>query len=732
MIRFQQNEKLIRGFWMVAVISVVAMVLEWTGLTHVYEQKTIDIRTGIVRKNKSLSPDAVVILIDEASLETLNLIAGRWPWPREIHARLIDFLEQSGARQVVMDILFTENETGNMSDHFVIGENDQQLVDATGQAENVIHAAQFANDPEDAYNPGITNMPLPDEFIRRFSLKVNAPDVSAPEFNKYYLPFIELYEKSKGVGVVTFLPDSDGVFRKEKLVFDYQGNFFPALSLSSLLDRLKPEQIILMDNLLKIQTRDREINVPLTGNREYYVNMYGRYEVFSYSGVYDTILNIERGEVDHLAVDPSVFKNKTVFVGASAVGVENLKHTSISTRTPGVLLHASIYGNIISEDFLVFGHPLLSILMTLFLVIMTVFSIFYLKTVYSQALIPVILMLGYYGMAISWFQNNIVLHVATPSLAFLVAYISGFTHISATEGKEKRKIKNILGQYVSPAMLADVLEKHKEDYFRAEVGTKEVLTIFFSDIRDFTSISEKYDVEKVVELLNDYLSRMVNIIFGNSGTLDKFIGDAIVAFWGAPVKISDHPYKAIVSALQMEKALKDLNREGTVKGMPELKIGIGIHTGEVILGNIGSEKKLDYTVIGDSVNLASRLEGLTKTYHSTIVITQDTYAYIKDKVHCRLLDYVKVKGKDQPIKIYSVLGEPENVDQKTLEVVNLTEKGFDEYRRKRFSDAVNVFKQIQAIQPDDFLSQIFISRCEEFIENPPDEEWDGYYAFKTK
>ncbi len=729
-----QKKKLTRGIVICAVITLISITADLSGFLNIQERKTVDIRTKLLRKSKSLPSDIAIILIDEASLDVMNLIAGRWPWPRDVHAGVIEFLGLSGARAVVMDILFTENELKNMTPSETLSPSDLMFAESTGKAANVYHAAQVIVDFPDEYNVDLLDTPMPDNFVSMFSVDVSRMEEEDSFYNMYYLPFRELYENARKVGIVNFSPDKDGVFRSEKLFFNYQGHYFPALSLAPFIEHMKPKKILFSRDYIKIKGLKEDITIPLAENDEYYVNMYGNYtnNVFSYSGVFQTIAELKMGEMGDSPVSPRDFKDKTVFIGASAVAVEDMKNTSIAIETPGVLLHAFIYANLCTGDFLRFSNHYITALAILTLTAVTVFFIFFMTTIFTQALFPILLMMGYCAIAVRLFNSNIVIAVAAPLFAFFFSYIACFAHISATEGKEKRKIKNILGQYVSPAMLSQVLEKHTEDYLKAEVGTKEILTIFFSDIRGFTSISEKYKVEKVVEVLNAYLSSMVNIIFHNQGTLDKFIGDAIVAFWGAPVKIQDHSYKAVLSAIQMGEALDRLNKENKKNELPELHIGIGIHTGEVILGNIGSEKMLDYTVIGDSVNLASRLEGLTKTYNSSIIITQDTYSHIQNKIACRMVDYVKVKGKDTPILIYEVLGETRCVNDEILEVSGLTEKAFNYYRKGRFAEAISAFNEIFEIKPNDFLARMFIKRCENYQKNPPEDGWDGYYVHKTK
>ena len=723
--------KLARGILIIAVISVIVVLADLTGLFEIPELKTVDLRTRLTRDNKALPSDIVLIMIDESSLHALNEVVGRWPWPRYIHAELIDFLSQIGARAIVMDILFTENEFDPNLSTGILSDNDFRFVQSTKSAKNVYHAVQIIGDEVDEYNKDLLNKPLPIKFINRFSIDVGAIDEPI-KHNNYYLPFKELYEASRGIGVVSFLPDNDGVFRSEKLLFEYQDNFFPALSLAPIIDKIGYEKIILKKDSIEIKNDGSLIRIPLTKNNEYFVNMYGLYDAFSFSGVILSMLKIKQGELDNLPVQPDEFRDKIVFIGASAAGVEDLKNTSIAPNTPGVFLHASICGNIITKDFLKFTGPAVNFLSVLILLTITVFSIFYLRTVLSQVLFPLMGMILFSITALLLFNYNIVIKIVSPSFSVLSAYVASFTYKSFTEGREKRRIRNILGQYVSPAILSNVLEKNQDGYLRAEVGSKEILTIFFSDIRDFTTISEKYNVEKVVEILNTYLSRMVNIIFSNEGTLDKFIGDAIVAFWGAPIRIQDHHYKAVITGLQMKEALKSYNQDNIGKGSPELKVGIGIHTGEVILGNIGSEKKLDYTVIGDSVNLASRLEDLTKTYKSSIMISQNTYDHVQNEIFCRMADYIKVKGKDKPIRIYEAIAEVGSVDEETVKIGHLTQRAFEQYLERKFSQAIDTYESILEVKPEDFLSKMFVDRCRNYQQNEPPEDWDGCHVYRGK
>jgi adenylate cyclase len=261
-------------------------------------------------------------------------------------------------------------------------------------------------------------------------------------------------------------------------------------------------------------------------------------------------------------------------------------------------------------------------------------------------------------------------------------------------------------------------------------GDKKELTILFSDIRGFTSLSEKMKPEELVHLLNEYLSDMTKIIMEQRGLVDKFIGDAIMAFWGAPLKEKKHADLACESALGMKAKLEELNKKWSKEGLPYLKIGIGIHTGKAVVGNIGSEERFDYTAIGDDVNLSSRLEGVTKQYDVYILISEFTLNELSKEFIVRELDHVTVKGKNHPIKIYEVLGKEGKISKELLEIKEHFEEGLELYKKQKWDDAIKAFHK--SLNLGDKTSKIFIERCEEFKKNPPVKDWDGVWNLKEK
>ncbi|MEJ2642120.1 MAG: adenylate/guanylate cyclase domain-containing protein, partial [Desulfosarcinaceae bacterium] len=356
----------------------------------------------------------------------------------------------------------------------------------------------------------------------------------------------------------------------------------------------------------------------------------------------------------------------------------------MGTGTPGVYLHAALTANILTEDFLHFSPWWADAGVVLLLLILTVRAVFNRPTYLQKVGLPMAFMGAYITLIAVLAGQNLILNLWDPLFAIAGGFISAITLLSFTDGRERRRIRRIMGQYVAPTVLAKVLSDPAGDLLRAEVGSQENLTLLFSDLRGFTAITEQYPVETVVQALNAYLSRMVSIIFEQGGTLDKFIGDAIMAFWGAPLKDSHQQHHAVAAALAMQSAMASLNRSGERRGYPRLRMGIGIHSGDVILGNIGSTQKLDYTVIGDSVNFTARLESLTKQYQCGILISEAAYRPVADTFCCRAVDRVCVQGKTKSILIYEVLDFADTKNEALHQLARLSSIGFDRYQMRDF------------------------------------------------
>jgi adenylate cyclase len=713
----------IRISLLISFLSLAALLFASRAKIQDYlELKTLDLRSQFRERASVENKDIALILVDEASLRSLKPIVGRWPWPRAVFAEMIDFLSDCGAKAVLFDILFSEPEK-NSSD-------DAALAQSTRRNGKTIHAFQILLDEEDELNKSLLNPPIPKAIREKFALKniTDPQKIFEKPANNVYLPLDELAEASSELGVVNYLPDADGIFRRTELVRYYQGNYYATLGLAGVLSTLSRPELRVEKNRLWLG----DLAIPLDDGR-YMISPTQKFPAFSASGVLATMRKVNRGDFRNLFVSPNDFKNKIVLIGASAAGTYDLIHSPLGARVPGVYSHASVIQNILSHSF----PRKISAKYYYWLIFALVFVLSYLilenSSLFVQIVVPAAALVVYSGLAFWLYQKHLlILDMVFPSTWIAAATGGSVAYSAFTEGRERRRARKMLAQYVSPSVLAEVMDKRRE-FLDAEIGIMQNLTVFFSDIRNFTRISENTDPKQIVEMLNHYFRDMIDIVFKYDGTLDKFIGDAVMAFWGAPLKIADHPLKSVCAALEMREKLDGINAFFRAKDYAEFHIGMGIHSGPVILGNIGSQKKLNYTVIGDNVNLASRLEGLTKMYGCDIIISETTYEAVKTEIACRVVDVVRVKGKNQAIRIYHPLAHIRQKDfDNAAARTKLWEEAFSLYQNRRWEDALKLYASFSQTQADDLLPALFANRCKTFQTSPPPENWDGATTLSTK
>ena len=642
------TKKIIISLLIAILMFIVTISCYSLGLFEKPEYYLYDLQAKLLRSDKVSDSKIKVILIDEAALKSVADIAGRWPWPRAIWSDLLDFLSIGGARTVLFDLLFLERDRYSEK-------NDQTMIEATRAAQNVYHGMMIMREEpdKDVKNNADLNRPMPSDFVNRFALKKvsgSLPVKPGAEYNDFSLPIDGLAEASKGMTVVEFTPDSDGVYRRTKPLRDYRGKYFAVLGLAPFIDTASTVAI----NTDSITINDRTIPIDKNGNC--IINMYGldKIESYSMSGVFASLQKIRKGEVEDLLVNPEVFKDSIVFIGASAVGTADLKAIPVAPNAPGVMLHLFLANNYLKNDFMKPPNNRLTFFSVLLGVLLTSWAVMFSKRFIIQAVFPALLLLLYISYALLSFKSNVQVELVPFLFAMVTTSFLSFGYLTFTEAIEKRRVSQLFTQYVSKDVLDEVLHNYKE-YIKSSAGQKVELTVLFSDIRGFTTMSETTPPEKIVEMLNVHFSVMADIILKHKGTIDKYIGDAIMAFWGAPVKMEDHAEQAVLAAQEMLEGLKEVNKTLKDRGFSlELKIGIGINTGEATIGEIGSEKKKNYTIVGDTVNLASRLESITKEFKTPLIISEYTYAKVKNRINGKLLGNVKVKGREQPVDIYTV------------------------------------------------------------------------------
>ncbi len=695
------------------------------------EYQLFDYRVKFSEKYTVHHPDIVLILIDEPSLTVMDPLIGRWPWPRSTYASLISFLSRSGARLQGFDILFTESQkeigrSGDLS-------SDRQLVHATSLFGPVFHAFQLSVDRNRVDTSFLVSMPklMQSHFVDgHFN---NAFLLSATDC---FLPFDALLLGSAGIGFVDVRPDSDGVVRSVDLFREYQGHVFSSLPVRMALSYLDDDQSVRMDRDRVIMGR-YELPLSRYGDSDiskYLVKLKRTFQTFSAGAVLQTIQALNRGDLDDMLISPEVFKDKIVFIGTSAIATYDRLDLSLDTYMPGVFLQASVLDNILLQDmyrvipFWINGILALGLILGAGLIVWCVVRFVF------QVIGLIVLGGGFCVFIVGIFAwQSWVFLMAFPLFCFLAMIVSSYGYLSVVEGKERRKMRGMLAKYVSPVVLSEVIDK-SADVVTPEVGSHEQLTVLFSDIRQFTQLAESLPADQVVEMLNYYLAQMVDVIFDYQGTLDKFIGDSIMAFWGAPLRSDLHATDAVVAALEMSRSQSLINSYYAEKGWPLIQFGVGVHTGSVILGNIGSTQHLDYTIIGDTVNFTSRLEGLTGYYNIPILISDQTKQQLDSSILVRIVDYVQVKGKSEAVFIFQPLGYL-NDDCNFAKLQNVcadSDQAFDLYQKRIWDQAILLYDRILKQIPDDGVALKMIDRCRFFKESPPDQLWDGRYIFEVK
>jgi adenylate cyclase len=392
-------------------------------------------------------------------------------------------------------------------------------------------------------------------------------------------------------------------------------------------------------------------------------------------------------------------------------------------------IHATVVANLLQRDFRVrISRPVVFVFAAT-VAILTGITVM-LASGYMQLLLTALLYAGALTAFIAvafrqavWVDAVMVLM----SLGFAFAITTAFSY--ATEGRQKRQIKQAFSHYMSDLLIQDLMKNPEKLRLG---GERKVLTVFFSDLAGFTSLSEKLNPEEVVTLLNRYLTAMTDIILESGGIIDKYEGDAIMAFWGAPLPQEDHALRACHAAVDNQKRLVALREEFARLGLPPVHARIGINTGEMIIGNMGSSQRFDFTVIGDQVNLASRLEGAGKEYGTSIIISEETCRQARDHIEVRELDLLQVKGKEIPVRIFELLARKGEMEAGLAEAVIVFSKGLELYRNRQWVEAMTAFGQVRQLKPDDGPSMTFTRRCEIFLKEPPPGDWDGVFRLTKK
>jgi adenylate cyclase len=705
--------KLLAAASMGALAWLVVVAAYLTGIIEPFELKLYDRLCRLSAASTPAPPEIVLVTVDQGSLDAAEKQGITWPWPRQMYAPIVQFCTSAGARAVLFDIILDEPSRYGVDD-------DRSLAEALAQnGRAILPLFLSAEDrPEEPWEA---------DLLQRLSLPVeNRSRQTVSPYHSAVFPLRLLAENARDLANVAIPPDQDGTYRRLPLLFLYGKHWLPALGLTAIRQVLGAGRFLLSDRGLRLD----DLRVPLDGSGNFLLTFYGGDKDFPRYSAFNVIQSFVALEGKGQPIyDLQSFKDKIVVVGLTAAGLYDLKPTPIRSVYPGMAIQATLAANLIHRDFRVRIAPGAALALAAGVALVTALAVIFLTSVWHLGVVT-IAEGGALALAVTAaFQYNLwvdgVMFALSLGLAF--AFSSVFSY--ATEGRQKRQVKRMFSHYMSDVLMQDLL-KHPEKLRLG--GERRNLTVFFSDLAGFTSLSEQLTPEEVVTLLNRYLTAMTDIILAGGGLIDKYEGDAIMALWGAPLPQEDHAARACLTALENQNRLADLRREFEASGLPPVHSRIGINTGEMIIGNMGSSQRFDFTVIGDSVNLASRLEGASKTYGTRVIISEDTYRQAAARIEVRELDLLRVKGKEVPVRIYELLAPKGELDGRMGEVRDLFAEGLARYRGQAWMAALRSFEQALELVPEDGPSRVFMERCRQFMEAPPPPSWDGVYRLTSK
>ncbi len=623
------------------------------------ELRTYDWRVRRTAKPETARKDIALVEIDEYSLRNLEPNAGRWPWPRAVHSILLDYLSRAPAKVVAYDVDFAGADTRRGFDFggsVISGaESDQQLIDSAKQTGNLYMLADSTYEAQEGHGD-----PIPDVGFR-----IEGP--GPLERKVVFPPFPALAAAAAGFGHNLFALDPDGPLRHTVPFVRTGERLIPSFGLAVALrmSGIKPGDVKFEGNRLRIGDRVQPLSwrvvaaANAAGQDRFLwgmINFRGGAEQHPYPTY--SFFDLEYSEEQIQAgvkpkIDPSVFKDKAVFVGATGSGLGDVFQTPFATgKLPGIQIHAGVVDDILSRRFMYEASDNARFAS----VLVSGFGIGLAATLLPAwwATAVTLLAVAIFGWASTVaFANGYWINITQPLSASALSLFGGVAYQYFVEGREKRKMKRLFGQYVSK----DVYDQLVADPTKARLGgQRREMTVLFSDIRGFTTVTEKGQPEEIVHMLNEYFTEMVTVVFRHRGTLDKFVGDMVMALFGAPLDDPDHALHAAEAAMDMIISLGKLNQRWRAEGRAELDIGIGLNTGPMIAGNIGSDAIMSYTVIGDAVNLGSRLESLNKQYSTRVIISEATLGHLGDRFTVRPLGDVVVKGKTKPVNIFELVG----------------------------------------------------------------------------
>ena len=708
-----------------------------------------------------IDPNIVILDIDEKSLALPEL--GRWPWGQDKMAAIVNTLfDRYQIKMVGFDSVWAEKDRGSGLE--VLQQLAQQELKGVPQfrealdklAPRLDHEAQFAqalkdrpvvmgfyfNSAADALESGVLPDPsLPPGAFERY-------EASFPKRTGYGANLASLMASVSMSGHFNPTIDADGVIRRVPMYLEYKGQHYESLSLAMVrlligIEHPEHTRIGRMPDMLPgVQLLpDAEDMSAIKGKWPLEAIGVGPLQIpvdestqvlIPYRGPPGSFRYISLADVYTGKVAPEDLRDKIALLGTTALGLADLRATPVSAIFPGVEVHANLIAGMISpQEGAIKAMPgyVRGLEWIAVLVVGVILALLMAHLSPSWSLLLVGVSVGSLGYTnyLAW-QGGLVLPMASLLVLILTLYVVNMAYGYLVEARSKRQFTELFGQYVPPE-LVDKMAEDPEKYSMA--GKKETLTVLFSDVVGFTSISERLSPQDLAAFINEYLTSMSQVIREEGGTLDKYIGDAIMAFWGAPVPDAQHATRGVVAALRMQQGLERLREDFARKGWPSISIGIGLSSGEMTVGDMGSQVRKAYTVMGDTVNLGSRLEGITRQYGVGILVSEETVQMSSGIVY-REIDSVRVKGKDIPIRIYQPLALASEWGAQSQQQLDQWHAALTAYREQRWDEAEALLSALQQARPDEKLWGIYLERVAEYRVHPPGADWDGVKKFDSK
>ena len=729
-------------------IILLALLIDTFGIIkypflNQLENWTYDARLNYKRLN-TIDDRIVIVDIDESSLA----LEGRWPWSRDKLAAIVNNLFEVYQADVVgFDIVFAEKDESSGLKEF------EFLASTELKDDPLFHKALDNIRPSLEYDQMFAKALKDRNVVMGYYFKSNVSEneiaqsgllpPAVTKLNKQLsarlpinkalgyggnLKILQSSARSGGFFDNPFV-DSDGVFRRVPLIQIHQDQVYASLALSTTQAYLKNSDIKL--NVVNNGTKNdqyyalesvhiNEFSIPVDGKGAVYVPFRG----LSYSFPY-----ISAHKILNKKIDPDSLKGKIVLVGTTAPGLLDLRSTPVQSVYPGVEIHANIISGILDQR--INHSPAWAIGYEFIILILIAATMAFLLPVSSPLMATVattiVLILTVSGTLMAW-NSQIILPLASPVLLIVLNYILHMSYGFFIESRGKRQLAHLFGQYIPPEIV-DEMSKSPANF--SLDGENKVMTVLFSDVRGFTTISEGMDPKQLTQLMNALLTPMTRVIHKHRGTIDKYMGDAIMSFWGAPLEDPDHARHALHAAMEMMVELKIMQKDFESRGWPPINIGIGLNTGNMNVGNMGSEFRMAYTVLGDSVNLGARLEGLTKEYGVNIIVSESTKESIPEFTY-RDLDLVRVKGKNEPIAIFEPIGHRDEIDEATTLELARYNQALQSFRAQNWDQAETDFFALSQIHPDRFLYQVYLNRVTHYKGHLPNDDWDGVFTHTSK